>query len=123
MSAVAVHLADTKQQLWKTSLTIGRVVESADIPTVPSRPGGPCTDIAPYYGITSTPVIDPETSTVYVMSYSVEGPDTFTAQYRCSTCPLSHVPDSDTVHLQSSQCGTPGGGLGIPTLNCARMAM
>ena len=78
---------DTRQQLWKTSLTIGRVVESADIPAVPSRPGGPCTDIAPYYGITSTPVIDPATNTVYVMSYSVEGAGAFSAQYRCAHLP------------------------------------
>ncbi len=83
--------ADTKQQLWKTSLEVGRVVESADIPTVPSRPGGPCRDIAPYYGITSTPVIDPETSTVDVMSYSVEVSGAFTAQFRWGACLLLRV--------------------------------
>ena len=42
--------ADTREQLWNRSLTIGRVVTAVDIPAVPSRPGGPCTDIAPYYG-------------------------------------------------------------------------
>lgn len=92
--------ADTREQLWKTSLTIGRVVEAGDIPAVPSRPGGPCTDIAPYYGITSTPVIDPETNTVYVMSNSVEGAGAFTAQYRCTTYPCcADCPHSLTVLL------------------------
>ena len=38
-------------------------------------------------GITGTPVIDPETDTVFVISYSVEGADVFTTtQYRRSAC-------------------------------------
>ena len=47
--------ADTREQLWKTSLTVGRVVTAIDIPAVPSRPGGPCTDISPYYGAQPAP--------------------------------------------------------------------
>ena len=38
-------------------------------------------------GITGTPVIDPDTDTVYVISYSVEGADVFTTtQYRRGAC-------------------------------------
>lgn len=47
---ICVLIADSGEQVWKKSLTIGRVVNSTDIPAVPSRPGGPCNDIAPYYG-------------------------------------------------------------------------
>jgi hypothetical protein len=52
------NVADTGEQVWKINLTIGRVVNSTDIPSVPSRPGGACNDIAPYYGalpLTSMP--------------------------------------------------------------------
>ena len=48
--------ADTKEQLWNRTLTVGRVVTANDIPAVPSRPGGPCTDIAPYYGAQPRPL-------------------------------------------------------------------
>jgi hypothetical protein len=34
-------------------------------------------------GITSTPVIDPETNIVYVMSLSIEGTTVDSAAYRC----------------------------------------
>ncbi|KAK9907714.1 hypothetical protein WJX75_008634 [Coccomyxa subellipsoidea] len=80
--------ADTGEQVWKINLTIGRVVNSTDIPSVPSRPGGACNDIAPYYGITSTPVIDPETNIVYVMSLSIEGTTVDSAAYRLNALKL-----------------------------------
>ncbi|EIE18213.1 hypothetical protein COCSUDRAFT_68343 [Coccomyxa subellipsoidea C-169] len=96
--------ADTGEQVWKKSLTIGRVVNSTDIPVVPSRPPysgfGPCNDIAPYYGITSTPVIDPETNIVYVMSHSFEGEDIDSVAYRLNALRLEtgeHIKGSPTV--------------------------
>ncbi len=47
---ICLATADSGEQVWKKSLTIGRVVNATDIPTVSSRPGGPCNDIGPYYG-------------------------------------------------------------------------
>ncbi|BDA47795.1 hypothetical protein COCOBI_11-0520 [Coccomyxa sp. Obi] len=89
--------ADSGEQVWKINLTIGRVVNSTDIPAVPSRPGGPCNDIAPYYGITSTPVIDPDTETVYVMSQSFEGATVDSVAYR-----LNHLSLATGEHLKNS---------------------
>eukprot|EP00884_Botryococcus_braunii_P022459 jgi/Botrbrau1/8898/Bobra.0148s0015.1 len=98
--------ADSGDLVWRINLTIGRVVNSTDIPAVPERPGGPCRDIEPYYGITSTPVIDPVTGTIYVMSQSIEAETIESAAYRMNALDLvrgSHKPGSPSVPVAGSR--------------------
>lgn len=61
--------ANTGAQYWRAS--VGTPESSSNLP----YGHGPCTNITPLYGITSTPVIDPSTGTLYVVArngYSYE---------------------------------------------------
>src|SRR6266480_1976025 len=63
--------ADTRgAPLWRTSLSIngGTAVSSSDIN---------CPDMVPVIGVTSTPVIDPTTNTLYVVAKTKEGTSYF----------------------------------------------
>jgi len=57
--------------LWKASMLTAAHGAAAGATTVPSTTVG--TDITPQVGITGTPVIDPATGTLYVVSKTVEG--------------------------------------------------
>ena len=57
--------------LWKASMLTAAHGAAAGATTVPSTTVG--TDITPQIGITGTPVIDPTTGTLYVVSKTVEG--------------------------------------------------
>lgn len=63
--------ANTGVQYWKTSL----FPSGSGATTVPSghATGSGCNDISPEYGITSTPVIDSVTGTLYVVGNTYEG--------------------------------------------------
>lgn len=65
--------ADSGAQLWQVNLLPNgsTPVNSNNIGEDSSEPG--CVDISPNYGITSTPVIDPLTNTIYVVALSQDG--------------------------------------------------
>ena len=86
--------------LWKTSLLPGGA-------TAVQSSFQPCGDLQPIIGITSTPVIDPSTNTLYVVAYSQENG---TQVYRLHALDVTTGQDrSAPVVIQGSIPGTGAG--------------
>ncbi len=93
----------TVAPLWKTSLLPGGA-------TPVQSSFQPCGDLQPIIGITSTPVIDPSTNTMYVVAYSQENG---TQVYRLHALDVTTGQDrSAPVVIQASVPGTGAGSSG-----------
>jgi hypothetical protein len=104
----------TGAPLWHTSL-----LQSGEAPI-----GGP---IAPYEGVTSTPVIDPATNTIYVVS--VQKPSSGSASFRLNALDITTgahkfgSPITVTASVPGTNSNSVGGVLTLPTSCIQRAAL
>jgi chitodextrinase len=97
--------------LWKVSF----INPSAGITTVPPSDTGECCDITPEIGITGTPVIDPSTSTLYVVAKTKEvvgGTTTYVQRLHALDLATGAEKFGGPVTIQASVPGTGAGSSG-----------
>jgi len=97
--------------LWKVSF----INPSAGITTVPAADTGECCDIAPEIGITSTPVIDRATNTMYVVAKTKEsngGSATYVQRLHALDITTGGEKFGGPVVIQASVPGTGAGSQG-----------
>ena len=99
--------ADHSQQLWQVSLIDTAHGAPSGSTTVPSVDLG-AYDVKPEYGITSTPVIDPATSTIYVVANSEESGAIVYRLHALDLTTGQEKPNSPVL-IQGSVAGTGGG--------------
>ena len=102
--------ADHSQQLWRVSLIDTAHGAPSGATTVPSVDLA-AYDVKPEYGITSTPVIDPVSSTIYVVANSEESGSFVYRLHALDLATGQEKPNSPVV-IQGSVAGTGGGSSG-----------
>ncbi len=88
--------------LWKTSF----IDPANGITPVPSSDLGSCTDLVPMIGITATPVIDPNTGTLYVVSKVKLGPGSYQQQFHALDITTGFERPNSPVTITASVQGT-----------------
>jgi hypothetical protein len=107
------------QKLWQVSLIDAGHGGTGGEVTVPSGPGGKVGqaygDLTPETGVTGTPVIDPATDTLYVVSASMNGGGTsfFQRLHAINVATGAERPGSP-VTIAATVPGTSGGGATVP---------
>jgi fibronectin type 3 domain-containing protein len=92
--------------LWKLSLL------GTGVTTVPNSDVGECCDITPEIGITGTPVIDPATSTLYVVVKTKEGSSNYVQRLHALNLANGAEKFGGPVVIQASVPGTGTGSSG-----------
>ncbi len=93
--------------LWHTSF-----IDPADgITPVPASDLG-CGDLTPWIGITATPVIDPATGTLYVVSKVKLGPDSYQQQLHALDITTGHEQAHSPVTIEATVAGTGAASVG-----------
>lgn len=65
-----------------------------------------CDDLVPWFGITATPVIDPATQTLYVISTLKLGPDSYQQQLHALDITTGHEQPNSPVTIEATIAGT-----------------
>ena len=108
-------------QLWSVSLIDSSHGGSSDETTVPSGVPGYLVgrgvgDTAPEVGVTGTPVIDPSTNTLYVVSKSVVGPTAFYQRLHAIDLATGDEKPGSPAIIEATYPGSGDGG-GVVTFN------
>lgn len=97
-----VYVATESNTVYAIDADSGTVLLSTNLghPVPRSALPGQCANNGPNVGITSTPVIDPASSTLYVMSYTSDGPT-----YRLHALEINNLKDKLTPRVVAAEQG------------------